>query len=45
MLEVWANMSVNWKKQDGASGAKHGWDMGVLYGTNYDPPRYIGHEM
>jgi len=33
-------MSVNWMKQEGASGEKHGWDMTVLYGTNYHPPRY-----
>jgi len=29
-------------KKEGASGAKHGWDMRVLYGTNYDPPRTLG---
>jgi len=39
------NMSVKWIKQEGASGAKHGCDMRVLYGTNYDPPGYIVHEI
>jgi len=39
------NVSVKWMEQERASGAKHGWDMRVFYEINYDPPRYIGHEM
>jgi len=35
-------MSVKLMKLEAASG---GWDMKVLYNTDYDPPRYIGHEM
>jgi len=38
-------MSVKLMKQEAASGAKHGWDMTVLYETDYDPPRLIGHEI
>jgi len=30
-------MFVKWMKQDGASGAKHGRDMKILYETNWDP--------
>ena len=33
------SISVNWMKREGASAAKCGWDMRVLYGTSYDPPR------